>query len=160
MKTSILTRLFTGALIITVTLTAFSEKTSVNNTTAPKFNAAGSAAKTPAAITYSQLLNQNLRVTYAMHNGVDITEDMNDWTFRFNGDYPGGDAQGWNDVLSVTGSWSMTEGSDNISIMFPSRLSQPAFMSRTWAIGYAGKGAEIVFTSGDGDEVHFISDIQ
>ena len=160
MKTSIFTRLFAGALIITATLTAFSTKTSNNTTAQPVFNAATRAAKTGAPVIYSQLLNQNLSVTYAVQNGVDITEDMNDWTFRFNGNYPGGEAQGWNDILAVTGSWSMAEGSDIISIMFPSRLSQPAFMSRTWTIGNAGKGAEIVLTAADGDEVHFISNIQ
>lgn len=158
MKTSIFTRLFAGALIITGTLTAFTAKTTVNNTTTPVLNAAGKLI-TSRPITYSELLNQNLHVTYAVQNGVDITEDMNDWTFRFNGDYPGGDAQGWNNILSVTGNWSMAEGSGTISIMFNSRLSQPAFMSKTWTIGYEGKGAEIVLTSG-GDEVHLISDVQ
>jgi len=160
MKTSIFTRLFAGALITTITLTAFGETTSLNNTTQPVFNASTSAAKTAATIIYSQVLNQNLRVTYAVDNGMDITEDMNDWTFRFNGDFPGGEAQGWNDILAVTGSWSMASESDNISIMFPSSLSQLVFMSRTWTIGNQARGPEIVFTAPDGDEVHFISDIQ
>jgi hypothetical protein len=160
MKTSIFTRLFAGAAIATITLTAFSETTSHNNTAQPVCNVAATAASNAAAVIYSQLLNQNLSVTYAVDNGVDITEDMNDWNFRFNGDYPGGDAQGWNDILAVSGNWSMAEGSNTISINFPSRLSQLVFMSKTWTIGTYGKGAEIVLTSPDGDEVHLISELQ
>jgi len=161
MKTSILNRLFAAALITTITLTAFGKTASSNNTVQPVFNTATGAAKNATALVYSQILNQNLRVTYAVDNGRDITEDMNDWTFRFNGDFPGGEAQGWNDILATTGSWNMAgEEAGVISIMFSSPLSQPAFMSRSWTISNNTKGAEIVLIAADGDEVHLASDIQ
>lgn len=155
MKTSIFTRLFAGLTISAITLTAYSmnEPTTVNNK-APFSNSAIQAAGNATAVMYADILNQNLAITYATDNGADITEDMNDWTLRFNGNYPGGEAQAWNDLLAVTGSWNMSEGSNMINISYFSSLSQPVFLSRAWTISSGFKGAAIVLTAADGDQVH------
>ncbi len=131
------------------------------NHSSAKTTITGTAIRSAVALAYSNILNQNLAITYASDNGVDITEDMNDWTLRFVGKEPSGEAQAWNDLLAVTGTWSMAEGSSSINIAYNTTISQAVFLSRQWTIGGGmRRGAEIVLIAADGDEVHLLSNIQ
>ena len=157
MKT-IFTRLVAVSLFTATIFTACSKNETLSElNNAPQqttANAINPARETP------YILDQDLRVTYARDGATDITEQMNDWTFRFEGNYPSGVAQAWNDILARTGSWAMAENSNTINIAYPAEFSQLIFMSKQWTIGEVTRGEEIVFTSADGDEVHFISKTQ
>jgi hypothetical protein len=156
MKTPLFTRLIAGLLIAAITMTAYSK----NEITGRNQLQPTPVLKDNTQLFIGSILNQNLRITYARDGFTDITEDMNDWTLRFVGDHPSGEAQAWNDIMSATGMWSMEEGSSTIRLAYYSKISQLVFMSREWTIGEVSKGAEIVLTAADGDEVHLISEVQ
>jgi hypothetical protein len=156
MKKTVFTRLIAGLIITAIAITAYSR----NEITSSSQFQPNPVTKDNTHVLIGSILNQNLSVTYARDGGTDITEDMNDWTFRFVGNHPSGEAQAWNDIMSATGMWSMAEGSSTINIAYYSKISQLVFMSREWTIGQTNKGAEIVLTAADGDEVHLISDVQ
>lgn len=158
MKTTFFTRLFAGSLITAALFTACSKNETIDElNNGPQQT---TAITNLATAENPYILNQDLKVSYARDGGIDITEQLNDWTFRFNGNSPSGEAQAWNDILSRTGTWSMPAGASSISISYPTDISQLAFMSRDWTIGTPNRGSEIVLTAADGDEVHLISKTQ
>jgi hypothetical protein len=136
-----------------VLLTACSKNDTINDLNNGPQEASAAVTQSRIAANAS-ILNKELKPGYARDGAVDITEDMNDWTFKFIGNYPGGEAQAWNDLLSVTGTWNMTEGSSTLSLSYPSTLSQMVYMSREWTV--TGSGSEFILTAADGDEIRLV----
>lgn len=163
MKTSLITKLLAGSLISATVFTACSKSQTINDlnrgpqqtTTA----ASAASAKEVGVVSNPNILNQELKVAYARDGASDITEQMNDFTLKFAGNYPSGEAQVWNDLLAQKGTWNMANES-TITLSYPTDiLTQLAFFNRTWTIGDGTRGF-IVFTAADGDEVHLISRTQ
>ena len=99
------------------------------------------------------ILNQNLRITYARDNATDITQQFQLYTFRFAGNYPGGEAQVWNDLFARIGSWNGGDGTFTIALP-TDPFWEMAFLNRTWMITETGPG---MFTlTADGDEVRLV----
>ena len=161
MKTILFTKLLAGSLISATIFTACSKNETIdelNNGPQQTTTASATAAlkNDIAVIENPNILNQELKVAYARDGAADITEQMDDLTMKFVGNYPAGEAQVWNDLLAVTGSWSMSNES-SITLSYPTTtITQLAFSNREWTIGQAQRGY-IVLTAADGDEVHFIS---
>lgn len=152
----IFTKLLAGSLITATFLTAFSK----SNTTDERLNSPQQTTTKSIAITDQYILNQDLKIAYASDGGTDITEQMDDFTLRFVGNYPGGEAQVWNDLLAQIGSWSMADASSTITMSYPTNiLTQLVFLNREWTIGQASRGY-IVLTAADGDELYLISKMQ
>ncbi|MBK8495238.1 MAG: hypothetical protein IPL50_09520 [Chitinophagaceae bacterium] len=110
----------------------------------------------PAATTAS-ILNQDLSISYAVDNGVDITAQFKDFTFEFTGTYPTGNAHAWNDLLAQTGTWSSPTESTDLVLWYPADIfTQLAYLNREWTIVEAGT-TFYRLTAADGDEVNFTS---
>jgi hypothetical protein len=156
MKTTLFTRLLAGSLITATLFTACSKNETIDElNNGPQTT----TAKGIAVIENPNVLNQELKVAYAMDGATDITDQLDDFTFKFAGTYPSGEAQVWNDLLARIGTWRMANES-SITIAYPTDpFTQLAFLNREWTIGTANRGY-IVFTAADGDEVHFISRTQ
>jgi hypothetical protein len=154
MKT-IFTKLLAGSLITATIFTACSKNNSIDElNNGPQQSA---TAREIAAIENPNILNQDLKITYARDGATDITEEMDDFTLRFAGTYPGGQAHVWNDLLAQTGSWSMVDAASPITMSFPTNIfTQLVFLNRDWTIGSVQRGF-IVLTAADGDELHLIS---
>ncbi len=163
MKT-IFTRLLAGSLVTATILTACSKNNSIselNEGPQQTTTTATAAANRVGVIENPNILNQNLKIVYANDGGTDITEQMNDFTLRFVGNYPGGEAQVWNDLLAQVGSWSMADANSPITMSYPTNtLTQLVFLNREWTLGTAQQRGMIVLTAADGDELHLISDMQ
>ena len=163
MKKTFLSRLVAASLITATFLTACSKNETIDELNNGPQQTTTETAKTTtttgtnAAIENPYILNQDLAITYARDGGTDITDQLDDWTLRFNGNYPSGEAQAWNDILSRTGGWKMAENSSTIILSYPADFSQLAFLKREWTIGEFNSGSEIVFTAADGDEIHLIT---
>jgi hypothetical protein len=160
MKTTFFTRLLAGSLITATIFTACSKTNTIDElNNGPQQTTA--AARANAANENPYILNQDLKITYARDGATDITEIMDDWTLRFTGNYPSGEAQAWNDILARTGTWSMADASaSTITLSYPPDISQLVFLNKEWTIGNVNRGSEIVLTAPDGDEVHLISKTQ
>jgi len=78
------------------------------------------------------------------------------------GNYPGGEAQVWNDLLAQTGTWSMADANSTITMSYPTNiLTQLVFLNREWTVGDGQpQRGIIVLTAADGDELHLISKMQ
>jgi len=162
MKTTLFTRLLAGSLITATILTACSKNNSIDelNNGPQQTTTATTAANRVGVIENPNLLNQDLKIVYARDGATDITEQMDDFTLRFVGNYPGGEAQVWNDLLAQTGSWSMADANSTITMSYPTNiLTQLVFLNREWTVGEAQRGF-IVLTAADGDELHLISKMQ
>jgi len=153
MKT-IFTKLLAGSLITATIFTACSKNNSIEElNNGPQQTATAGIV----AIENPYILNQDLKIAYASDGATDITEQMDAFTLRFEGNYPGGIAHVWNDLLAQTGSWSMADATSPITMSFPTNvLTQLAFLNREWVIGNAQRGF-IVLTAADGDQLHLIS---
>jgi hypothetical protein len=158
MKTTFFTRLLAGSLITATFFTACSKNGTIDElNNGPQQTT--TAAKGIAVIENPNILNQELVVAYASDGGADITQQFNQLTFKFAGNYPSGQAEVWNDLLARIGTWNMANES-SITISYPTDpFTQLAYLNREWTIGVANRGF-IVFTAADGDEVHFISKTQ
>lgn len=150
MKT-IFTRLLAGSMITATLLTACSKNKTIDElNNGPQQT---TAAKTSNATEEPAILNQDLVVTSVRDGGADITEQFDDFTFKFVGSMPSGEAQVWNDLLARTGTWSMPQGASSINISYPTDVfTQLAFLNRLWTIAAVSQGV-IVLTAADGDEV-------
>lgn len=158
MKTTLFTKLLAGSLITATFFTACSKSETTDELNNGPQQTTTETAKGIAVIEDPNILNQELKVTYARDGATDITWKMDAFTLKFVGNYPSGEGQVWNDLLAQTGTWKMASES-SITISYPTILSQLAFFNRNWTIGNGIRGY-IVFTADDGDEVHFISRTQ
>jgi len=157
MKTTIFNLFF--AVVISGLAFTSCKKTDLTEMTATP-NAAGTAnannAVKPSTGTAS-ILNQDLSITYARDNGVDITPEFKDFTFQFDGTYPSGNAHVWNDLLSQTGKWSSPTESTDFVLWYPTNIfTQLAYLNREWTIVEASTSFYRL-TAVDGDEVNFAS---
>ena len=157
MKTTIFNQFFaiviSGLVLTSCSKTDITEMTPTPNaaTTANTANA-GKPAPTTAAI-----INQDIKISYARDNGVDITSQFKDFTFKFIGTYPSGPAHVWNDLLAQTGQWSSPTESTDFVLSYPTGIfEQLAFLNRQWTI-VEGSTNFFRLTSSDGDEVDFVS---
>ena len=157
MKTTI-SNLFSAVVISGLALTSCSKSDLTEITPAPNAAATANAnnAGKPAPTTAS-ILNQNLKISYARDNGVDITSQFIDITFEFNGTYPSGNAHVWNDLLAQTGKWSSPSQSTDFVLWYPTDIfTQLVFLNREWTIVEGGTSF-FRLTAADGDEVDFVS---
>jgi hypothetical protein len=152
MKTKIFNLLLAG--IISGVLFTACSKNDVTEQIAANANNANNANSTakPSGLTAS-ILNQDLKITSAIDNGTDITQQFNAFTFRFVGNYPGGQAQVWNDLLAQAGSWSSASESTDFTISYPTDIfNQLAFLNRTWTIAQSSENF-FRLIGADGDQV-------
>lgn len=158
MKTTIFNLFFavviSGLVLTSCSKTDITEMTPTPNEAATaNTNNAGKPAPTTASI-----LNQNLKISYARDNGVDITAQFKDFTFEFNGTYPSGNAHVWNDLLAQTGRWSSPTESTDFVLLYPTEIfNQLAFLNREWTIVAASTNFFRLMAA-DGDEVNFVSE--
>ena len=148
MKTTTINLLFAG-LISGIMLTSCS-KNDVR-----EMSSSSNVAANPGrpAVTTAAILNKDLKIINARDNGVDITDRFQDFTFNFTGNYPGGPAHVWNDLLAQTGSWSSAFEATDFTISYPTGIvEQLAFLNRTWNIE-APSTTFFRLTSTDGDVV-------
>jgi hypothetical protein len=156
MKTKIFNLLLAGLFISGVVLTGCSKSDAMNDL---NNNSAKIAANNPSMAKGDDpadggILNHDLRITSAIDNGTDITQQFNFYTFRFVGTYPGGQAQVWNDLLAQIGSWSANLET-NFTISYPTDIfREMAFLNRTWTV--VENSGTFTLTAGDGDTVQFI----
>lgn len=151
MKTTIF-NLLAGILISGTILTGCSKENTINDLNNNGQQVAKQNEELHAGIS---ILNQNLAIIYAKDGNADITQQFRDFTFRFVGNYPGGQAQVWNDLLAKTGTWSGREGSPDFTIAYPTDpFTQLAFLNRPWTMGESSS-AVVRLIAADGDEVHF-----
>ena len=151
---AIFTRLLAGSMITATLLTACSKNETIDDlNNGPQQTA---AAKTANASEEPAILNQDLVVNTVRDGGADITEQFDDFTFKFVGSVPSGEAQVWNDLLARTGTWSMPQGASSINISYPTDVfTQLSFFNRLWTIAEVSQGV-IVLTAADGDEVRLV----
>jgi len=153
MKTIIFNTLVAGLLISGTILTGCSKENTVNelNNNAQTVAAKGDEEMHPVL----SILNQNLEVIYAKDGSADITQQFTGLTFRFVGNYPGGQAQVWSDRLAQSGTWSGEEQTAEFMISYPTDIfTQLAFLNRQWTIGESSSSV-VRLIGADGDEVHF-----
>ena len=152
MKTTIFNLLLAGVFISGVALTGCSKSDTVKD-----LNNNSQQLATRAAFDAPQdagILNQDLRITYASDNGADITQEFQEFTFRFAGNYPGGEAQVWNDLLAQLGTWSSAEQGAPFSISYPTSIfSELVFLNRTWTVT---EGNGMFTLTSNGDEVRMV----
>jgi len=156
MKTTIFNLLF--AVVISGLVFTSCKKTDLTEMKATP-NAVGNTdnAGKPAATTAS-ILNQDLSISYAYDNGVDITAQFKDFTFEFAGTYPSGNAHVWNDLLAQTGTWSSPTETTDLILWYPTDIfTQLAFLNREWNIVEASTSFYRLMAA-DGDEVNFVSE--
>ncbi|MEO6540871.1 MAG: hypothetical protein ABIN74_07785, partial [Ferruginibacter sp.] len=112
MKTTIFNFLLAGFFISSVSLTSCSKNDNIKDLNNNAQQIANSNSQNIAARPSGMepvdagILNQDLKIISASDNGTDITQQFNFYTFRFVGNYPGGEAQVWNDLLAQIGAWS------------------------------------------------------
>ena len=157
MKTTIF-NLFFAVAISGLVGTSCSKADITERTATP--NAAGVANTNnegKPAVTTASILNQNLSISYALDNGVDITSQFKDFTFEFAGTYPSGNAHVWNDLLAQTGTWSSPIESTDFVLSYPTDIfNQLAFLNREWTIVEASTSFYRL-KAADGDELNFAS---
>jgi hypothetical protein len=156
MKTTFF-NLFSAVVISGLALTSCSKIDPKEITPTP--NAAATADANDAgkpATTTASILNQNLKISYARDNGVDITAQFRDFSFEFNGTYPSGNAHVWNDLLAQTGKWSSPTESTDFVLWYPTDIfTQLNFLNREWTIVEGGTSFFRLMAA-DGDEVDFL----
>jgi len=153
MKTTIFNTLIAGILISGTILTGCSKENTISelNNNAQQVSSKGDDEMHPGI----SILNQNLAIIYAKDGGADITQQFQGLTFRFVGNYPGGQAQVWNDLLAQTGTWSGGEETTDFAINYPTDIfTQLAFLNRQWTVGESSSSV-VRLMDNDGDEVHF-----
>lgn len=145
---------FFGFLHTSCSKTEIREMTPVPNVAATDITAdAGKPSPNVASI-----LNQNLTISYARENGVDITAQFKDFTFEFNGTYPSGNAHVWNDLLAQTGTWSSPADITDFVLRYPTGIfSQLAFLNQEWNIDEAST-TFYRLKAANGNEVNFVSE--
>jgi hypothetical protein len=151
--------LFFAVVISGLLLTSCSKNDVTKMTATPNAAVTGNTniAGKPSPGTAS-ILNQNLRISYAHDNGVDITSQFKDFTFEFDGTYPSGNAHVWNDLLAQTGTWSSPKEITDFILWYPAEIfTQLTFLNREWNIDKASTTFYQLMAS-DGDEVHFVSE--
>jgi|APGre2960657404_1045060.scaffolds.fasta_scaffold51816_2 hypothetical protein len=158
MKTTIYNLLFAvvffGFLHTSCSKTEITAMTPVPNVAATDVTAdAGKPSPGTASI-----LNQHLNISYARENGVDITDQFNDFTFIFEGTYPSGNAHVWNCLLAQTGTWSSPSDITDFVLSYPTGIfSQLAFLNREWNIDEATTNF-YKLTAANGNVVNFVSE--
>jgi hypothetical protein len=152
MKTTIFTRLLTGIFVTGLLLSACSKSDTVNGV---NNNGNGSGNQDTGMHASTGILNRNLAIIYAKDGASDITSQFTDLTFKFIGNYPGGQALAWNQSETQTGNWSGTEVTANFAISFPTAsFAQLVFLNRPWTMGESSSSA-VRLIGADGDELHF-----
>ena len=148
--------IFSAATILNSCTKADAINTISNPAGTTQTSANGQAVR-PAA---NSILDQDLVITYAKDDNVDITGKFRDFTFHFT--YTGstsGPAAAWNNILTVDGTWSMLNSHDNITFAFPTNIiSDLAFLDKQWIIGES-TGTTIMLTAanGENDVIYFSS---
>ncbi len=161
MKTTIFNLFFAGVLsglvFTSCSKSEIAEMSQTSNGASNTANTTNAASAGKPAPTTAAILNQDLKISYARDNGVDITTQFKDFTFRFNGTYPSGQAHVWNDLLAQTGSWKSPLEAADFTIWYPTDIfDQLAFLNKDWTI-IEGGASSFRLTSADGDEVDFVS---
>jgi hypothetical protein len=101
------------------------------------------------------ILNHDLKITSAIDEGKDITQQFHFYTFRFAGKYASGEAQVWNDLLAQLGNWSMEVRGGDFGIYYPTEIfNELVFLNRIWTIKDSG-ASSFRLTASDGDSVEF-----
>jgi hypothetical protein len=161
MKTSIFNLFFAvvffGFLHTSCSKTEIREMTPVPNAAATAATNFTADAGKPSPGTAS-ILNQNLIIAYARDNGVDITDQFNDFTFNFEGTYPFGNAHVWNCLLAQTGTWSSPSDVTDFVLSYPTNIfSHLAFLNQEWNIDEASTNFYRL-TAANGNEVDFVTE--
>ncbi len=137
MKTS---KLILVAAIAFFGVVLFSSCKKDNNTSNPQQTAA------------NNMFDRNLLVSMATDNGATVTADFAGLTFRFTGSASlSGTATVANDLLTVTGNWTMTAGYDKITFSFPTNIfGQLSYMNKQWLIS-ANSSSTVVLNAANGE---------
>lgn len=155
MKTKISNLIFAGLFASAVAITGCSKNESVNELNQNPQTLTAKSGSGDLMAAKGDITNQDLVITYARDNGVDITAEFNEFTFNMQGTPPSGQAHVWNDLLNQTGSWYYAPGGDDITLKYPTDIFRELeFLNRTWNIGESSSSVFRLY-SGDGDEVHF-----
>lgn len=109
------------------------------------------------------LINHEVRVSYAMDDGNNITASFNDFTFFFSLEginTVDGRAYIWNDLFTVYGKWEFRQNpnasTQNILFLLPTQVhNQLAFMNREWMISSVGPEMILIAASGAPAELRY-----
>ncbi len=105
----------------------------------------------------NNVLNRDLFVSTATDDNTDITAHFNGITFHFTGSGLSGSATAANDLLSVSGTWSLDTNYDKITFSFPTDvLASLAFMNKQWLINISSSTLVMLSAAnGETDVLYF-----
>lgn len=109
------------------------------------------------------LINHELKVSYAMDDGTNITASFNDLTFFFSLEGTNtvdGTANVWNDLFNVRGKWEFrpiqNANTQYILFILPTQVhNQLAFMNREWQINSVGSEMILISVNGAPAELRY-----
>jgi hypothetical protein len=101
----------------------------------------------------------DLKVSFASDNGTDITSKFSGYTFRFADTIAlAGKATASNDLLTVSGTWSIDGDYNKIAFVFPTAvIADLAFMNKQWQFTNRDSATvKLMASNGENDVLYFV----